>query len=351
LEKEDSGPFETTLDRVGTALFPPEVKAVAVHLACQKPGSAIELQAPPAVPELAKKQLGDFLSVDEQGRWWVTIPVSRLSSATIAFLLVGLTVVAAICRRTVARWLQADQIKPWRFRSWITPKDLSKFLPRARVILELYERTRSLGSAEVTWSFDECTSLQARERDSHSPPKPGGNGTLLEASYRRRGAVQLFAALNVATGYVEAVVKATKTFADFQAFVVQVIEKSVQMGKSVINIVLDNGSTHRPKYLEKWLKDAYPDLNVRVFWLPVRSSWLNQIEIFFSILKAHVLRLNDFSSLVELERMILDFIALRNLRPVPFRWQYSVVDLYRKYNVRLPGDDAIWPAPESSVVW
>jgi len=92
-------------------------------------------------------------------------------------------------------------------------------------------------------------------------------------------------------------------------------------------------------------------LTVRVFWLPVRSSWLNQIEIFFSILKAHVLQLNDFSSLDDLKRMILDFIALRNLNPKPFRWQYTVVDLYRKYNIHLPDYDSIWPAPESSVVW
>lgn len=351
MENDGLKPFETTLDRVATALFPPEVKAAAVHLACQKPGSAIELPASPVAPELAKKQLGDFLSVDEQGRWWVTIPVSRLSAATIAFLLVGLTMVTAICRRTVARWLRADQIKPWRFRSWITPKDLSKFLPRARVILDLYQKTRNLGPTEVTWCFDECTSLQARVRDSHSPPKPGGDGTHLEASYRRGGAVQLFAALNVAVGCIEAAISATKTFIDFQAFVVQVIKRSVQAGKSIINIVLDNGSTHRPKFLEKWLKDAYPDLTVRVFWLPVRSSWLNQIEIFFSILKAHVLQLNDFSSLDDLKRMILDFIALRNLNPKPFRWQYTVVDLYRKYNIHLPDYDSIWPAPESSVVW
>lgn len=311
----------------------------------------MELPAAPLAPELAMKNLGEFLRSDTQGRWWVRIPVSRLSAAMISFLLVSLSLVTKICRRTVARWLRADQIKPWRFRSWITPRDVSKFLPQARLILDLYERARRPKSDEVTWCLDECTSLQARERDSHSVPKPGGEGTLLEASYRRRGAVQLFAALEVAVGHVEAVVRDTKTFVDFQEFVVRVLKRSVQMGKSVINLVLDNGSVHRPKFLETWLKESYPELTVRVFWLPVRSSWLNQIEIFFSILKAHVLQLNDFASVDDLATMILDFIAMKNLSPRAFDWQYCAAELYRKYKHKMPGDDGIWQPPETAEIW
>ena len=86
-------------------------------------------------------------------------------------------------------------------------------------------------------------------------------GSHLESSYGRQGAVQLFAELDIAVGYAEAAIKATRTFVDFQAFLVQVVEKSVPMGKSIVNIVLGNGTTHRPLFLEKWLRDAYPDGN------------------------------------------------------------------------------------------
>lgn len=328
--------------------FPPESKAAVVHLACQQPGSAVELTTAPQDDQLAKTQMGQFLSQDDQGKWWVTVPVSRLSSAMISLVLVGLTVVASISRRTVARWLKAERIKPWRFRSWITPKSLPEFLARARAVLDLYARVSSFRKDEIAWSIDECTSLQARARDSLTPPVPGEGGSLVESSYARRGAVQLFAALNVATGYLKAAVKSTKNFDAFRSFIVELIEFSQSLGKKVIHLVLDNGSTHRPAFLQGWLAESYPNLTVIVTWLPVRSSWLNQIEIFFSILKDHVLKLNAYDSLQLLTDRIVDFIEFRNRLPTPFKWDYTVEDLFRKYGLR--SESEIWSS-KGSEIW
>lgn len=89
--------------------------------------------------------------------------------------------------------------------------------------------------------------------------------------------MQLFAALDVASGYLKAAVKSTKNFHAFRSFIVQLIDYSQSLGKKVIHLILDNGSTHRPAFLEGWLAESYPNLTVKVTWLPVRSSWLNQI--------------------------------------------------------------------------
>lgn len=292
--------------------------------------------------------LGDSVGQDEHGNWWICVPVSRLCSTLIAWLLVALGVAATISKRTVARWLKAEGLKPWRFRSWITPKCLLTFLDRARPILDLYESIRSLGANEIVWSADEKPSIQARGRDSY---KPSGKGepAHLEATYTRNGAVQLFAAMNVLTGYVLAEVKASKTFESFQNFLVTIATRSAELGFSVVHIILDNASIHRPQYLETWLAETFPELRVVIHWLPVRSSWLNQIENYFSKLQTHVLTPNFYDSIEWLTKVLLEYISLWNLAPRPINWTYTSTDLYRKYNRQI--DPGIWGQPPGSTIW
>jgi hypothetical protein len=288
-----------------------------VHIACQKPGGEIAIPvAPDAQPAPPP----------------VVVPVSRFSAATIATTLVRLGVVATISARTIARWLRADQLKPWRFRSWITPKDLPTFLERACPVLDLYERvaTGAVMSGEVVLSVDEKTSIQAR---AHATYTPAGRGepAHLEHTYKRRGAVHLIAALTVVTGAVSGMVVADKRFVEFSAFLRDLLTTVLRQGARRIHLILDNGSTHRPKYLAQWLAETFPGVSVELHWLPVRSSWLNQVEIFFGILQQQALTPNEFPSPAAVTHRILDFIAYRNENARPIEWTYTSRQLRAKH--------------------
>lgn len=285
--------------------------------------------------------------------------MSRLSSNLIAMVLLISGLVEQISSRTVSRWLAAERIRPWRFRSWITPKALPLFLERASVVLDLYERVAKglLGPKECVWSIDEKTSIQARERDTNEPPAPG-EPAKVEHTYVRRGAVQLLSALNVASGHLFGEVHDRKKFQQFRAFLKSLFFRSLDLGYRNLRLVLDNGSCHRPQSVTSWLPELlaeerhFGELSVTVHLLPPRSSWLNQVEIFFSILQARVLSPCDFETRDELKARILDYIAWHNLTAQPFQWSYTSRDLYKTFVGPPPGDlGAIWPAPPLSAVW
>ena len=288
-----------------------------MHIACQKPGGEI---AAPAEPDARPAPAT------------VAVPVSRFSAATIATTLVRLGVVAAISARTIARWLRADKLKPWRFRSWITPKDLATFLERACPVLDLYERvaTGTLAAGEVVFSVDEKTSIQAR---AHATYTPTGRDepAHIEHTYKRCGAVHLIAALNVRSGEIAGAVVADKRFVEFSAFLRDLLTTALQQGARRIHLILDNGSTHRPKYLAQWVAESFPGVAVELHWLPVRSSWLNQVEIFFGILQQHALTPNDFPGTDAVTHRILAFIAYRNQNARPIAWTYTSRQLRAKH--------------------
>jgi len=294
------------------------VRAAAIHIACQKPGGEIVLPAPPG--EAASTARG------------LVVPVSRFSAATIATVLIQLGMVAAMSTRTIARWLRADKLKPWRVRSWITPKDLATFLERACPVLDVYERvaTGALEPDEVVFSVDEKTSIQARAHASYTPTG-AGEPAHLEHTYKRRGAVHLIAALNVAIGAVSGTVVADKRFVEFGVFLRDLLTTVLQHGARRIHLILDNGSTHRPKYLAQWMAENFPGVLIELHWLPVRSSWLNQVEIFFGILQQHALTPNDFPSPAAVTHRILDFLAYRNAHARPIEWTYTSRQLRAKY--------------------
>jgi hypothetical protein len=294
------------------------VRVAAIHIACQKPGGEIVLPATPGETASTARSL--------------VVPVSRFSAATIATLLIQLGMVAAMSTRTIARWLHADKLKPWRVRSWITPKDLATFLERACPVLDLYERvaTGTLEPGEVVFSIDEKTSIQARAHASYTPTG-AGEPAHLEHTYKRRGAVHLIAALNVETGTVGGTVVADKRFVEFGAFLRDLLTTVLRQGGRRIHLILDNGSTHRPKYLAQWVSESFPGVAIELHWLPVRSSWLNQVEIFFGILQQHALTPNDFPGTDAVTQRILAFIAYRNQSARPIAWTYTSRQLRAKH--------------------
>jgi len=264
------------------------------------------------------------------------VPLARWSLAEIVQQLIALGLVTAIALSTVSRWFVQERLRPWRYHSWQHILDPQAFLERARPVLRLYERAQEL-LTQGRWVVcaDEKTSIQARERDH--PPRPAQAERPLRFSprYQRHGARQLFAALSVADGQVYGQCRARKCFRDFCAFLTAVLlPEALRRGVHTIALILDNGTTHAPKQLEAWLATLPAvqegQLTIQVYWLPKNASWLDQIEIWFSILQRKLLQPNHFASLEVLEKAILAFIKFYNAVAKPIHWTYTVEKLEKK---------------------
>lgn len=267
--------------------------------------------------------------------------MARWSAAEIVRRLVALNLVVTIAVSTVARWLAQEKLKPWRYHAWQHILDPQTFLQRARPVLALYQQASAL-LKEWVWvvCVDEKTSIQAREGELAPRPAVAGQPVQVAPRYKRHGALQLFAALSVADGHTYAQCRLRKCFADFQAFLLTVvIPQALQRGMRTLILILDNGSTHAPKQLEAWLEEqvrmhGWP-LSVKVFWLPKNASWLDQIEIWFSILQRKLLQPNHFGSLQELEQSILAFVEHYNQTAKPIHWSYTAEQMELKLGLNL----------------
>jgi transposase len=264
------------------------------------------------------------------------VPLVCWSAAEIARRLITLGVVACISASTVGRWLAQERIRPWRSHTWQHILDPKAFLEGARPVLRLYEHAKTLLAAGV-WVVctDEKTSIQARKREQPTKPAGPGHPVHITPRYERKGALQLFAGLSVADGHVYGMCRNRKRFVDFQAFLLSVIiPEALRRGVHTLALILDNGPTHAPKQLEQWLaKEAQArgwSLKIQVYGLPKNASWLDQIEIWFSILQRKLLNPNDFESLQSLERAIRSFIRYCNRTAKPIQWTYTVEKLEQK---------------------
>jgi len=244
--------------------------------------------------------------------------------------------VVSIATSTVQRWLAADHLKPWRFHTWQHIHNPQAFLERARPVLQLYERAQELLRQGI-WVVcaDEKTSIQARQSQQALRAARARQPLQISSRYQRHGALQLFAALSVADGCKYGQTLARKRLVDFQAFLLEtLIPEALRRGVHTLKLILDNGKTHAPKQLEHWLQEqiqanGWP-LTIEVLWLPPNASWLDQIEIWFSILQRKLLTPNHFNSLAELAQAIMEFIRCDNQSPKPIRWTYTVEKLEKK---------------------
>jgi hypothetical protein len=179
----------------------------------------------------------------------------------------------------------------------------------------------------------------ARE-SSHLAPRGKANPLSSSARYHRRGARLLFAGLSRAFGKVYGTSRERKCFADFQAFVQQeIIPEALRRQMKTVTFILGNGLTHAPKQLEGWLRSqeqlSEGRLHFRVHWLPVNASWLDQIEIWFSILQCKCLQPNHFVSTDALETALGEYIAYYNQTAKPIKWTYTVEQLEQKLGKHL----------------
>jgi DDE superfamily endonuclease len=261
-------------------------------------------------------------------------PLSRWSAGELARTVIQRGIVSNISASTVKRWLHADQIKPWQYRNWQQPTD-PRFLEKAIPILELYERAQSLSrKGHIIVCADEKTSIQARKAEGSTSPAGRGHAVRVGDRYQRRGAVQLFAGLLVHKGETLARCFAHKRFREFQTFLQMLFASLWCRRIRVLHLILDNGSTHAPKQAATWIDTLGLPFTVRLHWLPVHASWLDQIEIVFSILQRKVLMPNDFASPHHVERHMLAFLAERNRTAQPIHWSYTSKQLMARFGRR-----------------
>jgi len=235
--------------------------------------------------------------------------------------------VARISDSTVWRWLHEDAIRPWQHRCWIFPRD-PHFQAKAGRILDLYERRwqgQPLREDEFVLSTDEKTSIQARLRIHPSLPTRPGETMRVEHEYVRGGAWAYLAALDVHRAKVFGRCEATTGIAPFERLVDQVMRQPPYDTARRVFWVMDNGSSHRGHASVRRLTTAHPRL-VPVHG-PVHASWLNQIEIYFSIVQRKVLTPNDFPCLEAEAERLANFERYFESIAHPFEWKFTRADL------------------------
>ena len=240
-----------------------------------------------------------------------------------------------ISRTTVWEILNADAIKPWQYEHWIFPR-APDFYSKAAVVLDLYQgywQGERIDPFDRVISSDEKTSIQARIR-IHPTLEPGpGRCRRVEAEYERGGALQYLAAWDVQQGRVMGRCEARTGIEPFGRLVQQVMghpEYRTPCGRCDVRgrvfWVVDNGSSHRGEVSVRRMSEAYP--NAILVHLPVHASWLNQVEVYFSLLQRKVLTPNDSADLQELELRIGLYEELTNKQPTPFDWKFTKYDLF-----------------------
>jgi hypothetical protein len=285
----------TASARVARAVFPPEQVAEVKAIACELPA--------------------------EQG-----LPLSRFSRAELHRLVVERGVCAASAS-TIARWLAEDAIKPWRYRSWIFPSD-PDFAEKAGRVLDLYEgrwEGKLLHPGDCVICADEKPSIQARKRIHESLPPGGGHGQLVEHTYERRGALTYLAAWDVRRGKAFGRSEPRGGIEPFDRLVRQVMTKEPYASAPRVFWIVDNGSSHRGQKSIDRLERCWP--NLVLVHLPLHASWLNQIEIYFSIVQRKLLQPNNFPDLAAVAKRLNEFEHHYNEVARPFDWRFTRRDL------------------------
>ena len=301
----------------GPGSFPPSVNAEIKALACELPATS-------------------------------GVPLSRWSCSELARELIMRGVVAFISAATIWRTLRSDAIRPWLYRSWIFPRD-PDFAAKAAVVLDLYARIfdgRRLTKREYVISSDEKTSIQARCRCHPTLPPGKARMMRVEHEYDRGGALAYLAAYDVHRARLFGRTEPTTGIEPFGRLVEQVMTSQPYASARRVFWVVDNGSSHRGQASVNRLEGAWP--NLRLIHLPVHASWLNQIEIVFSIIDRKVVTPNDFIDLDQITDRLAAFEDRYNHMAEPFDWRFTRDDLDRLLERIAGHDPAAPPLPSAA---
>ena len=255
------------------------------------------------------------------------VPLSRWSAPELAVEAVDRGMVETISASTVRRWLAADALKPWQHRTWIFPRD-PDFAAKAARVLDLYAGIwdgEPLGADEFVICADEKTSIQARCRCHPNLPVGKARAMRVEHEYQRRGALAYLGAYDVHRARVMGRIEPATGIEPFARLVAQVMSREPYRSARRVFWVVDNGSSHRGQASVGRVHAAWP--TAQLVHLPVHASWLDQIEIYFSVLQRKVLTPNDLTDLDALTERVLAFQDRYNATAIPFDWRFTRTDL------------------------
>jgi DDE superfamily endonuclease len=251
------------------------------------------------------------------------VPLSRLHATEVTTR----GIVAEISGTTIWRWLSEDAIRPWRHRSWIFPRD-PDFEAKAGRVLDLYAREwqgKRLGRRDYVISADEKTSIQARVRTHPTLGPAAGRPTRVEHEYQRGGALQYLAAWDVHRAKIYGRCEPKTGIQPFARLVHQVMSVEPYASARRVFWVVDNGSSHRGQAACERLRQRWP--NAMLVQLPIHASWINQVEIYNSIIQRKVLTPNDFADLADIEQRLAAFERRYEQTAAPFEWKFTRHDL------------------------
>ena len=283
--------------RAARAVFPPEQVAEVKALACELPLTH-------------------------------GLPLGRFSRTELHRLVVerGLSAASA---STIWRWLHDDALKPWQQRSWIFVRDPA-FAARAGRVLDLYQRRfegRRLRPDEYVICADEKTQLQALGRRHATLPPGPGQPARVEFEYQRNGTLAYLAGWDVHHAHLFDRVEAKTGIDPFSRLVKQVMSVEPYASARTVYWIVDNGSSHAGNASIERMQTTWQ--NARLIHLPIHASWLNQIELYFSIVQRKALTPNDFGSLDALADRLLAFANHYRQIARPFDWTFTRADLDR----------------------
>ncbi len=308
--------FASTIFRAAAAsrLFPPLDQALIQAMACEV---IAQTQEP-----LSRQSLADLV---------------RRSQTTLG---------KKISRSTVWRMLHEAAIKPWQYEHWLFPKD-PKFAEKAGPILDLYAgiwEDKSLGPNDYVLSMDEKTSIQARGRTHEETPPQPEQTRRIESEYDRNGALQYLAAWDVHRGIILGRCEKKTGIKPFGLLVDQVLTHDPYKTATRLFFIVDNGSSHRGKASVERMRRHDP--RIILVHTPIHASWLNQVEIYFSIIQRKVLTPNDFATLEAVKVRLLLYEQLSNRTPRPFKWKFTRQKMLKWLKRALPHFLAASAAPE-----
>ena len=222
----------------------------------------------------------------------------------------GVPISASQCWRICS----ALDLKPWQVQGWMTSHD-PDFWEKAGDVCALY-LDPPLNA--VVFSVDEKTGMQAKARINPTKPAVPGTPERREFEYERSGTAVLYAALNVHEGDVFGWVTDTSDGDNFITFLWDLMDRTPE--HLALHVIVDNLSAHTTPKTDILLEH---NPRVHLHFTPTHASWLNQVELFFSILERRLLRRGEFRSVNNLERCVIAFINDYNRRAAPFRWTYD----------------------------
>jgi hypothetical protein len=257
------------------------------------------------------------------------LPLSRFSRAELRRHVLSAGIVASISGVTIWRWLHEDALRPWSRRSWVFPRD-PNFASKAGPVLDLYHRRwkrRPLAESEFVISADEKTQIPIRTpcHDILSPAP--GRPMRIEHEYRRHGVCAYVAAWDVHRARLFGRVVDKISIAVFDGLVAEVMGRDPYRSARRVFWIVDGGTIHRGERAARRLQGRFP--NLVLVHLPTHASWLNQIEIYFSILQRKALTPVDFATRDALAARILGFQDHYQAIARPFQWKFTRRDLHR----------------------